>query len=110
MTTCTYDSGSATGCRPLCDQLATVVIEYDGYRGPLRSPVCDRHRGPTLGRIYPYTYRELPIEDSRARPDWRDMRPADFDASAELGALFDLEPGQVRADDGCGTGDLFDPS
>lgn len=39
--------------------------------------------------------------------DWRTMTRDDFDTTTELGALFDLEPAQVRPDDGRGTGDLL---
>jgi hypothetical protein len=40
--------------------------------------------------------------------DWRTMTPGDFDTTAGPGTLFDLEPGQVPASDGCGTGDLLE--
>lgn len=42
-----------------------------------------------------------------ARPDWRDMTRADFDAGADLGGLFELAPGHVAADDRHGTADLL---
>lgn len=42
-----------------------------------------------------------------ARPDWRDMTRADFDAGADLGGLFTLAPDQVAADDGHGTADML---
>lgn len=40
-------------------------------------------------------------------PDWQTMSRADFDTMADYGGLFELELGQVPADDGHGTGDLF---
>jgi hypothetical protein len=40
--------------------------------------------------------------------DWRTMTPGDFDTTASPGTLFTLEPGQVPASDGCGTGDLLE--
>jgi hypothetical protein len=40
---------------------------------------------------------------------WTDLTPADFDTTAEPGALFDLDhPSQVRPDPKAGTADLFD--
>lgn len=41
-----------------------------------------------------------------ARPDWRDMPRQAFDVDAP-GALFDLAPDQVPADDDHGTGDML---
>lgn len=55
MSACAWDSGSATGCRPLCDAPATVAVTYDpcGSGGPLDTRLCDRHAGILPGRIYP---------------------------------------------------------
>lgn len=39
--------------------------------------------------------------------DWRTMTRQDFDRDASPPALFDLEPGQVIADDRHGTDDLL---
>lgn len=39
--------------------------------------------------------------------DWTGMGPADFDTTADLGALFDLTPSQVRPDPSANTGDLL---
>ena len=62
-TTCSYDSGSATGCQPLCHQPATTVIVQHacGGYGPFSNPVCKRHRSPMLGRIAPSTYDVRPV-------------------------------------------------
>jgi hypothetical protein len=44
----------------------------------------------------------------RHPPDWRTMARQDFNTSAGPPVLFDLEPGQLAADDGHGTGDLLE--
>lgn len=48
--TCDYDSGSMTGCRPLCDAPATHVVRFDG----IAAHVCERHVRPTENRAWPY--------------------------------------------------------
>lgn len=51
---CSYDSGAATDCVPLCDTTAThVVIHRNGSYGPFESPVCRQHLGSMQGRVYP---------------------------------------------------------
>lgn len=51
---------------------------------------------------------DRPARDSLATGrDWRDMTPEDFGHDAGPAVLFDLEPAQVPADDGHGTGDLL---
>lgn len=48
----------------------------------------------------------MPAKREVSGRDWCDMTRADFDTGHDLGGLFDLEPAQVPADDGHGTGDL----
>jgi hypothetical protein len=51
--TCTADSGSMTGNRPICDAPATRELTYEGYRGPYVTRLCDRHAKGLSARIYP---------------------------------------------------------
>lgn len=53
MATCTWDSGSATGNRPLCDERATVVVTRSCYGGPVDVLHCARHAALVAARIYP---------------------------------------------------------
>jgi hypothetical protein len=49
---CSYDSGSATGCDPMCDRKAThVVVHANGSYGPFNSPVCGRHVAAMSDRV-----------------------------------------------------------
>jgi hypothetical protein len=51
-TSCQYDSGSMTGCRPLCDRPATVRGSYaNGSYGPFLVDLCDRHVLPFRARV-----------------------------------------------------------
>ena len=50
---CAADSGSATGCRPICDAPAVVAVTHTGYRGPYVTRLCRRHADQLPGRIYP---------------------------------------------------------
>ena len=53
-TTCSYDSGSMDGNRPLCSEPATHnVTSRNGSYGPFTDPVCGRHVRATEGRVYP---------------------------------------------------------
>lgn len=53
-TTCTYDSGAATDCVPLCTVPAThLVVHRNGSYGPFESPMCSRHVQAMEGRVYP---------------------------------------------------------
>lgn len=54
MTTCAADSGSATGCRPVCADPATVTVTYEGYRGPYVTRLCADHARTVAPRIWPY--------------------------------------------------------
>lgn len=54
MVTCQHDSGSATGCRPLCDAEASHVVSYRNGSGPaLRAMVCAAHVRVTEARAFP---------------------------------------------------------
>lgn len=46
--------------------------------------------------------------DTSVVRDWRTMTRHDFQPDAPAPVLFDLEPGQMSADDGHGTGDLLE--
>jgi hypothetical protein len=48
--TCTYDSGSMSGCAPLCSAPAVYSITYR-CMGPLVAYACRGHKNATLGRI-----------------------------------------------------------
>lgn len=63
MTTCVYDSGSATNCQPLCHQPAVIqVVEHaSGGYGPFTYPLCRRHLSPMLGRIHPMPNHTIPV-------------------------------------------------
>ena len=54
---CDFDSGSITGCRPLCDRAARHTITYQSY-GPHvhTSNVCAHDLDARLARIYPYSH------------------------------------------------------
>ena len=51
--TCVADSGSMTGCRPVCDAPATRLVTSDGYGGPYTRRLCDRHAHHEPARVYP---------------------------------------------------------
>ena len=53
MSTCEYDSGSATGCQPLCDKPATHLVTYRNGSYKVESEVCQRHVRFTVARAYP---------------------------------------------------------
>lgn len=58
MTTCTYDSGSATGCAPACERRATHAVVYrNGSYGPFTAPVCPDHLAAMQARAYPGVVR-----------------------------------------------------
>lgn len=48
--TCAHDSGSATGCRPICDAPAVVAVTHTGYRGPYVTPL-DAMTGANAGYV-----------------------------------------------------------
>lgn len=51
---CKMDSGSATGCRPVCDRAAEYVVTYhNGSYGPFRVPVCAGHVAAMEGSVFP---------------------------------------------------------
>lgn len=50
---CTADSGSMTGCRPVCDAAATRTVTHWGYGGPYVYLLCERHAGQAAARHYP---------------------------------------------------------
>lgn len=54
MSTCTYDSGSALGNTPACDERATVRLTWGGYGGPFTGTFCARCAKATEGRVYPH--------------------------------------------------------
>lgn len=62
---CDYDSGSATDCVPLCNKPPQWRIVYSPG-ATFVTHVCTRHKGATLGRLYPY-----PIIDITALPAGR---------------------------------------
>jgi hypothetical protein len=48
---CEYDSGSATGCRPLCTDKAAFVVAYrNGGRFSVK--VCKRHRRAVENNVW----------------------------------------------------------
>lgn len=95
-TRCTYDSGSMTGCRPLCDAPATRVVAYTlPCYGTLRAPVCDRHLSPTLGRIYPDAYTLEPVAGGDVASEQAAIRAAK-DAAEQCGCGYTLT-GHVHA-------------
>lgn len=51
---CTYDSGSMTGCVPLCDAPAVQLVTYGHGAYRVSVPRCARHVRPTENRAYPY--------------------------------------------------------
>jgi hypothetical protein len=52
---CQEDSGSMTGCRPICDAPAVRVLTYRPSCGPvLVTRLCDRHADHLPARIWPY--------------------------------------------------------
>lgn len=51
--TCGHDSGSATGCRPLCDAPAVVGITYGYGAYRVTVNVCQRHVATTHNRVWP---------------------------------------------------------
>lgn len=51
---CQADSGSATGCRPVCDLPAAVAVTHEGYRGPYVAHLCPWHAARLSARIWPY--------------------------------------------------------
>jgi len=54
VTTCKYDSGSATGCQPLCDRRAEFVVTYrNGSYPAFKVPVCGRHVHALEGAVFP---------------------------------------------------------
>jgi hypothetical protein len=54
MTTCEHDSGSMTGCQPLCsDQAVWLVTYHNGSLRDMTSAVCARHLNVTKARVYP---------------------------------------------------------
>lgn len=64
--TCTYDSGSMDGCRPLCtDPVTTRVLHEAPCYGWLAADVCQRHTKATLGRVYPDKTQVVPIPERR---------------------------------------------
>lgn len=50
--TCNEDSGSMTGCRPVCDRPATREVTISSG---LRLRLCDRHARHAAARAYPDT-------------------------------------------------------
>lgn len=59
---CSYDSGSATDCVPLCtDDAVNIVRSRNGSYGPLDEPVCAYHTGSAKGRAYPGVIAVIPI-------------------------------------------------
>lgn len=60
---CSYDSGAATDCVPLCSKTAThIVVHRNGSYGPFESPMCERHVRPMEGRVYPGHIETIKIE------------------------------------------------
>jgi hypothetical protein len=55
MIVCAADSGSATGCRPVCDAAATREVTYTGDRGPYVTSLCDAHAATLAARVWPET-------------------------------------------------------
>ena len=51
---CEHDSGSATGCRPLCLEPAThTVRQSTACYGVLELARCERHARSAVARAYP---------------------------------------------------------
>lgn len=51
--TCEQDSGSATGCRPVCSEPATRELTHTGYRGPYVTRLCAAHAAALSARVWP---------------------------------------------------------
>lgn len=60
---CTYDSGSMTGCQPLCDKPATYVVIKRACGGypELALPRCAKHVAATQNKLYPLHGRTMPL-------------------------------------------------
>lgn len=67
--TCDYDSGTMTGCRPLCDRPAEYVGTYSNGTTPAVARVCADHRRPTEDRAYPSRVVWAPIPLADRVPD-----------------------------------------
>lgn len=52
-TTCEHDSGSMTGCQPLCSRPATVAVRYRNGSYACTALVCSDHVTTTANRAYP---------------------------------------------------------
>ena len=59
----TEDSGSATGCRPICQAPAThaVTVTVIGMRFTYTAELCKRHADHAPARHYPYPVTVAPI-------------------------------------------------
>lgn len=57
---CAWDSGTATGCQPACNDPATHAVTYDaaGHGGPYVTNLCTRHARVLPARIWPATVLE----------------------------------------------------
>lgn len=63
---CTYDTGSMFGNVPVCDARAMWDVTYEiGSGGPLVESVCERHVGPTRGRVFPGEVSTVRRESAR---------------------------------------------
>ncbi|HEY9417863.1 MAG TPA: hypothetical protein VIQ30_24150 [Pseudonocardia sp.] len=49
---CEYDSGSATGNRPLCSERPVYGVTYTNGSSRFTDRVCKRHRRPTENRVW----------------------------------------------------------
>lgn len=54
MSACVWDSGSMTGCRPVCDQPATRMVEHSvPCYGTFTYALCAAHARLAEGRYWP---------------------------------------------------------
>jgi hypothetical protein len=53
--TCSHDSGSATGNRPLCTSRATAAVTYGHGAYRVTIALCEAHVEPTVNRVWPDT-------------------------------------------------------
>lgn len=90
---CTPDHAEETAT---CDQCGSTLTRY-GVDGFWFDTAYSCPKAPTP--------RGLHAPKRQSGRDWRAMTRDEFDGTP--GTLFDLQPAQVAADDGHGTGDLL---
>lgn len=95
--TCAYDSGTITGCVPLCDAPADYVIRYRNGTYPGDWPVCAGHRRAAENRVYPGLVRvdsyaahvdhgmlTYPTPEDPGTDAWAQLGPAMTDGLTEF--------------------------